>query len=244
MVYIYNGTKIYYKFYNKVSLKPVLLLHGWGSSGDVFKDLIAKFPEKSFLTVDFPPFGKSDKYPKNWNVFTYVGMLMSLLDYLYIDKCDVVGHSFGGRIAIILSAVKCSLVQSCILVDSAGMKPKHNLSYYYKIYNYKLRKKLGKSVLNMGSSDYLSLSPEMKKTFNSIVNTNLEEYCQRMPVKTLIVWGEKDKETPIYMAKRLNKKIRNSRIYIIKGAGHFCFLDCPFEFYKVVRDFWEEIWYM
>ena len=239
MVYLYNGKKVHYKFVNGQSRTPTLLLHGWGCDCSVFNDLIKFFPNKSFLLIDFPPFGNSDKAIADWNIFTYVGMLMSLCDYLHIDKCDVLGHSFGGRVAIILSAVKRSLVQSCILVDSAGMKPHRSLKLRYKIIKYKINKKLGKNTENMGSSDYLALPENMRKTFVSIINTYLEDYAKRMAVKTLIVWGEKDDDTPLYMARRLNKLIKNSTLKVISQAGHFSFLDRPLEFYKIINDFWE-----
>lgn len=244
MVYVYNDVKIFYQFHNGPSINPVLLLHGWGCDSKIFHDLIEKFPEKSFLTIDLPPFGKSSSNIEKWNIFTYVGMLMSLLDYLRIDKCDILGHSFGGRLAIILSAVKCSLVQSCILVDSAGMRPRRTLKYYYKIYKYKINKKFKKSTLNQGSKDYLELPPHLKKVFNSIVNTFLEDYCKKISTKMLLIWGKNDKETPLYMAKRIHRKVKNSELHVIENAGHFPFLDCSFEFYKIINDFWEDIWYI
>lgn len=240
MVYLYNDKKVYYRFCNRKSQRPIVLLHGWGCDSSIFSDLIEREKDRSFLVIDFPPFGKSDKTIEDWNIFTYVGMLMSLCDHLRIDKCDVLGHSFGGRIAIILSAVKRSLVHSCILVDSAGLKPRRNLKYHIKVYRYKLRKALGKSTFNMGSKDYLALSPGMRKTFVSIVNTYLDEYCKKMSVKTLLIWGEKDNDTPLYMAKRMKKYIKNSSLKVINGAGHFCFIDRPLEFYKIVNAFWEE----
>lgn len=244
MEYTYNSVKINYNFYNKGKGLPIVLLHGWGVDSKIFSSLVETFPQRNFLTLDFPPFGESDKNIPDWNIFTYVGMFMSLCDHLHIDKCDILGHSFGGRIAMITSVVKRSLVHSCILVDSAGMKPKRKMKYYMNICKYKLYKKLGKDTTKFGSSDYKSLSPEMKKTFNSIVNLNLEDYAKKMNVKTLLIWGEKDKETPIYMAKRLNKCIKGSTLKIIDGAGHFPFLDCPLEFYKIFDEFLEELWYM
>lgn len=91
----------------------------------------------------------------------------------------------------------------------------------------------------MGSSDYLALPENMRKTFVSIINTYLEDYAKIMSVKTLIIWGEKDDDTPLYMAKRLNRLIKNSRLEIIQQAGHFSFIDRPLEFYKLVNVFWE-----
>ncbi len=241
MFYHYGDVKVYYAFKNRNSSNPIILLHGWGVDSQIFKPIWEAFPERSFLCIDFPPFGKSQKKIENFNIYTYVALLMSLCEHLHIEKCDVLAHSFGGRVASILASIKCSLVRSCIFVDSAGLKPKRNLKYYYSIYKYKVLKKLGKSTLNLGSKDYKLLDENMKKTFNSIVNEDLAPYYQSVRCKTLIVWGEKDKETPLYMAKKLHKYIKNSKLEIIKDAGHFCFLTNTLSFNKIIGKFWEEI---
>lgn len=243
MIFNYNSVKISYEIFNRDKSMPIVFLHGWGSEGRVFESIIENFPEKTFITVDFPPFGKSDKDIKEWNIFTYVGMFMSLCDHLKIEQCDVIGHSFGGRIAIITSAVKRSLVHSCILVDSAGLKPKRKINYYVKLWNFKIAKKLGKDTTRFGSQDYLKLSPEMKRTFKSVVNTHLDDYAKKIMVKTLLIWGRNDKETPLYMCNRLKKYIKNSHVKIIDNAGHFPFLDRPLQFCKVLNEFLEDAWY-
>jgi pimeloyl-ACP methyl ester carboxylesterase len=51
------------------------------------------------------------------------------------------------------------------------------------------------------------------------------------------VFGEDDKETPLYMAKKLAKEIRDSKLLIIQRAGHFCFVDRPHKFNTEVREF-------
>ena len=94
MVYNYNDSKIFYKFYHGKSRSPTILLHGWGCDSSIFKNLVDSFPSRSFLVIDFPPFGKSEKEIKDWNIFTYVGMLMSLCEHLDIESCDLIGHSF------------------------------------------------------------------------------------------------------------------------------------------------------
>lgn len=241
MIYLYNGVSVRYEIIGGGNGIPILLLHGWGASGNVFDNIIDKFSSRTFIKIDFPPFGESEKNIENWNIFTYVNMIMSLCEFLKIEKCDILGHSFGGRIAIILSAVKRSLVHSCILCDSAGMKPKRNLKYYFKVYQYKVYKKIGKDISKFGSRDYQDLAPNLKHVFNSIVSTHLEDYAKKMAVRTLIIWGRNDKETPLYMAKRLNKLIKGSSLKIIDNAGHFPFLDCQFEFYKILSYFLEEL---
>lgn len=205
-----------------------------------FDEFVSFYPNKSVLMVDFPPFGKSDKSILDWNIFTYAGMLMSLCEHLSIEKADFLGHSFGGRIAIIISAVKRSLVRSLVLVDSAGMKPRRKIRYYFRLFSFKIRRYLHLKTSGYGSKDYMALSPEMQQTFKSIVGTYLEVYAKKIFVPTLIVWGKKDKETPLYMAKRLNRLIKDSRLEIIDNGGHFSFLDCPLEFFSIVYQFLEE----
>jgi len=239
MIYNYNGVGVYYEVRGNTSQRPIIFLHGWGRSGRDFEDVVSLFPERSFLLIDFPPFGESLQEPEGWSIYTYVGMLMSLCEHLKIYSADIIGHSFGGRIAIILSAVKRSLVHSCILVDSAGMKPRRSVKYKFNLVKYKLYKKLGMKKLRKGSADYERLSPSMKETFKSIVNTYLEDYARKMSIKTLIVWGNQDEETPIYMAKRLNKLIKNSQLKILDG-GHFSFMDCRLEFYAIMKEFLKE----
>ena len=173
------------------------------------------------------------------SIITNFGMLLYICEQLKIYSADNIGHSFSGTIAIILSAVKRSLVHSCILIDSAGMKPRRSVKYRFNLVKYKFYKKLGLKKLKKGSVDYERLSPSMKETFKSIVNTYLEDYARKMSVKTLIVWGNQDEETPIYMAKRLNKLIKNSQLKILDG-GHFSFMDCRLEFYAILKEFLKE----
>jgi len=240
MFYDYNGVKIHYQCFGEKGSEATLLLHGWGRSIDDFKTLASFFPNRFFIAIDFPPFGKSEKDIVGWSIFTYVQMVMSLCEHLKVKSAHVLGHSFGGRIAIILSAVECSFVRTCILIDSAGMKPKRNIKYRYKVFKYKLYKKFGKNISSFGSKDYLALSPELRKTFVNIVETHLEDYAKSISAKTLIIWGEKDEETPVYMANKLKRLIKNSQIKIIDNASHFSFLDCPLSCYRLIKNFWEE----
>ena len=64
----------------------------------------------------------------------------------------------------------------------------------------------------------------------------INEIC-KIENKTLLIYGSLDKETPLYMAKRFNKNIKNSSLFIIKGAGHFCFVEKPDLFNFTVKEF-------
>ena len=239
MVYSFSDAKIQYDFLQRGAERTVVFLHGWGRTGEDFRQIADAFESYNVLLLDFPPFGESSFKMPFPSIFTYVNMLISLCEHLGISSADFVGHSFGGRILILLAVLKSSLVHSCIFVDSAGLKPKRKLSYRIKVFRYKIAIKFNKN-FSCGSRDYLSLSPDMRELFKNIVNTHLDDFAKKIKQKTLIVWGEKDKETPLYMGRRLNKFIINSRIEIIKEASHFPFMDNKMEFVLRLKRFLKE----
>lgn len=175
---------------------------------------------------------------------------MSLLDYcekveelitkLDLNKITVVAHSFGGRVAMLL-ATRCEKIAALVLVDSAGLKPKKTIKYYQRKLDYKFKKAFHMDLSNCGSDDYKKLSPIMKQTFSNIVNTHLDYLLPKIRVATLIINGSKDKETPPYMAKRLNKGIANSGLVFLDG-GHFCYIDKLYDFTKILASFLGDIY--
>ena len=77
----------------------------------------------------------------------------------------------------------------------------------------------------------------MKQTFVKIVNCHQDNLAKKISIPTLLIFGENDKETPVYMAKRFNRLIKNSKLHILKNTGHFCFLNQPEVFYDLVIHF-------
>lgn len=231
------------KFFKVGSSKNfVVFLHGWGADRNSFMWLKDFFPEQSLVLVDFPGFGESPEPERPYSVFDYVCELKDLLENFEISSLTLVGHSFGGRVAIKFAFLFQNEFENfkLCLVDSAGIIPRRGLKYYYRVYKYKLYKKLfpsSKKLLKFGSSDYVKLSPVMKQTFIKVVNEDLSSYAKFINAKTLIVWGSRDTETKLYMAKKLNKLIRGSMLKIIDGAGHFCFLEQPTEFAIILDTF-------
>ena len=239
MIYTYNGAKVYYNFVNRGSSSVLVFLHGWGRDGKDFDDFASLFEDYSILTIDFPPFGKSEFEPSRWNIFSYATMFISLCAHLNISSIDIIGHSFGVRVALIVGVLNSSLVHSCIFTSGAGLKPKRSINYRLKVLRYKTARFL-KLNAKGGSRDYQALSPEMKKLFKNIVNTHLDEYAKNIKSPTLIVWGKEDHETPLYMAKRFKKLIKNSKLIILNNGGHFAFLEYKLEFFSAVNKFLEE----
>lgn len=234
----------YLKFGN--SKKFLVFLHGWGADLNSFLWTKNYFNNYSLIYVDFAGFGKTPEPKTAWTVFDYAKDLKMLLEQFEIEELILIGHSFGGRVAIKFAKEfqnEYSNLKLC-LVDSAGLIPKRNLVYYYRIYKYKFLKKIAKKCKNVknmlqkqGSSDYIVLSSVMKEVFKNIVNEDLSLDAKQIESQTILVWGEKDKDTKIYMAKKFNKLISNSKLFILKDAGHYSFLEKRDEFLIILDTF-------
>lgn len=186
---------------------------------------IAKRTDRLCIIPDMYGFGNTPHGDSPLNVEDYAKGVIKLLDNLNIDKFDLVGHSFGGRVAIHIACKYSSRVNKLVLIDSAGIKPRFNLIKTLKVWLYKIKKRLGLDISKFGSSDYKNLNGVMQKTFVNVVNFNQKRYLKFITCPTLIVWGGKDKITPFYMAKILNKGIINSKLFVIEKAGHFSYAD-------------------
>ena len=227
--------------------KPyVFFLHGWGGSKESFylvKNHIASICNMVF--VSFSGFGESKEPSLPYTVEDYAKELKKLVDYLVKnEKIVLVCHSFGARVAVMFANLYPEIVSKIMIVDGAGIKPRRGVGYYIKVMRYKSLKrrvqnnKLDKKVLEKyGSSDYKALSKVMRQTFVNVVNKDLKNHYKKLSCPVLLFWGEKDKDTPLYMAKKIKKLTKNSALIVIKNAGHFSYLDDRITFIEVLKEF-------
>ncbi len=216
-----NGLKIFYE--RHLGKDAAILMHGWGGSHETMKciyDLLRKW-NYDVINVDFPGFGNSDE-PKGFGVYDYAYVIDELTKRLNLRSVTLIGHSFGGRIAIILA--NRPWVKRIVLIDSAGLKPRRGIKYRLRVMAYKRAKRRSKDLSAYGSSDYKALSDNMKGVFVRVVNEDLGGLAEKIDRPCAIFWGNKDKETPLYMAKKLNKLIKGSTLYLLNG-GHYAYVE-------------------
>lgn len=216
----------------------IIFMHGWGGNKDSLACLIEKLSTRyCCISVDFYGFGDTPMPNRVLKLSDYTDSIRELCLHYHTGQVILVGHSFGGRVAIDYAS-KYANVDKIILIDSAGMKPRFSLIKKSKIVKYKLCKKLNIKQKTVGSKDYRELNNLMRGTFVNIVNTFQEKQLNKIYAKTLIIWGRKDKDTPLYMAKRFNKKLLNSELHVYDG-GHFCYLDRTIQIVNDIADFLE-----
>lgn len=245
-----NGVKVSYREGGSGSGRPMILMHGWGCDNSALSLFERVGREaRTVYNIDLPGFGASDEPPTPWGVEEYTRMLEQFVDQLGIEDPILLGHSFGGRIAILYASR--NPVHKLILVDAAGVKPRRSLSYYFKIYSYKLarklypvlvgRKKADEIIEQMrsrrGSYDYSTSSPMMRRVMVKVVNSDLRNVMPKIQAPTLLLWGEEDTATPMRDARIMKKLIPEAGLISFPGAGHFSFLDNPYQSAAVVRRF-------
>jgi Predicted hydrolases or acyltransferases (alpha/beta hydrolase superfamily) len=209
----------------------VIFLHGWGGDASAFL-FAAKRVKCRATLVDFYGFGRSPEPDAPLTVPDYAAAVLDVMDKEGIKSAVMVGHSFGGRVALELAAKYPERIELLVLVDSAGLRPRRGLRYYLKVFTHKILKRFGKGL--SGSADYRALSPLMKRTFINVVNYNQAYLLKKIKAETAIIWGTHDKVTPWYMAKKFKRKISGSYLFPLTNAGHFSYLDNSAAFVKIL----------
>lgn len=250
-----SGVDMHYELYG-AGEKRVVLLHGWGCSGDLMKSVGEHLvKDMTVLAVDFPAHGQSTQPPEPWGVPEFAACLKELLTKLNFLPCSVIAHSFGGRVTIELASEDADLFDRIILTGAAGIRKQADGKSTQKTSTYKKLKSLVEMarklrilgnlpdkwqealVQKYGSKDYAALSPEMRKTFVKVVNYDQSEKLATIKNSTLLVWGDKDTETPLWMGQQMEREIPDSALIVLNGGTHFAYLEHAARFNAIARSF-------
>lgn len=233
MEVIINGIKTNYEvFGGGKEVKPLLILHGWGSNIERWaevSDPLAKAGIK-VIVPDLPGFGKSQELPQSWNMNNYIRWLEEFVKEINLGEFCLAGHSFGGALAVKFAIKHPQEVKKLFLISAASVRKKttkksaiKNVSKIVKIFSflpgYKFfRKAVYKFIIK--KSDYTHVQDSMKDTYLNVIDEDLSQFTGFIRTPAIIIWGDKDQSTPIEDAYFMNKKIKNSKLIIIPGAGH------------------------
>lgn len=249
-----SGVKLYYERVG--SGKPLLLLHGWGGKIASYLPLTRDFQAaRTVYVVDFPGHGNSPEPPQPWSVTEYMELIWAFIQKMDILGCDIIAHSFGGRVAILLSATHPEAVGRLVLTGCAGLRPKNTKHRSFKTRVYKclralvdngLTQKIFGSrvddwrealVQKFGSADYRLLNISMRRTFNRVILQDLQPYLAKIKASTLLLWGVDDKDTPMWMGEVMEKEIPDAALIRLEGCGHFAYLEKYPEFLAIAWKF-------
>lgn len=244
--------KVHYDESGPADGAPVIIMHGWGCKHSTVASIVSPLSYGMHVfNIDLPGHGLSDEPPTPWGVEDFTSLIEKFIKRMELSTPSLIGHSFGGRIAILLSSRNS--VGKVMLVDAAGIKPKRSLKYYFKVYSFKAAKKIlplllgknnGKKAIDRwrgkaGSDDYRNSSPMMRAVMSRCVNEDLKYAMPSIKSPVLLVWGENDTATPLSDAKTMEKLIPDAGLVSFPGCGHYSFLDNPIGFRAVELEFFK-----
>ena len=218
----------------------ILLLHGWGQNIEMMKMLGDNFSNRFRITIlDFPGFGFSEEPSESWNIKDYADMLDEFVKELGIKKPIIMGHSFGGRVAIRYSADH--VVEKIVLFGSPCVREDTELPLSVKILK-GIKKlpgmdKIGEFAKNfIGSRDYKAASPIMRQTLVNVVNEDLSKYAKEIDCHTLLIWGENDTEAPVEDARILEGIMVDAAIIVLPGT-HYAYIENLGQVVNILNNF-------
>ncbi len=237
--------------------EKVLLLHGWGPPVTLEAHLrpVAEMLRDDFrvTALEFPGHGSSGKPAGAWGVTEYARWTAEMLRRLDAAPATVVAHSFGGRVALRLAADEPALVSRMVLTGCAGIREEATAKGKKRAAAYQRGKKAleilkrvpplrplaglaqEKLLKRHASADYLALDPDMRATFVRIVNEDLRPLLPMVRQPAMLVWGENDAATPLWMGRVMAQEMPDAALEVFPGRGHFAYLEELPRFVSIIR---------
>ena len=247
-----DGLKIRYR--REGSGPSVLLLHGWGGSIESFEPVYQAL-RTSFdaVAIDFPGHGQSTLPPRPWHVADFLDITLEVMDQLAMTQPHIVAHSFGARVSIQMAARHRQRAAKMLFAAGAGVAPRKSISRSLKrkassiahtmeavpVARSLVHALRGRLLPRLASRDYRNAG-ELRQTLSNVIAEDLTPLLSSIRSKCLLVWGDQDQETPLYMGETMHRLIPASELVIFPGAGHFPYLDQSNKFNLLMMRFLRE----
>ncbi len=208
--------------------EDVVLLHGWGQNIQMMDPLGKKLVNKRVTILDLPGFGETNEPDFVFDVHDYTEFLHEFLKQVQVKKPILIGHSFGGRIAICYAAKYP--VEKLILFGAPCIREEVKPSLKVKVLK-TLKTVPGLNRLSevakkfIGSSDYRNATPRMRDILVKVVNEDLSKEAAKISVPTLLIWGSEDVAAPVEDAKKMESLMKDAALIVLDGYTHYAYLE-------------------
>jgi pimeloyl-ACP methyl ester carboxylesterase len=253
-----KGLEVNYKIHSPLLWKKgrsILILHGWGGSSDSWRRVQEILAKRGYQVIvpDFPGFGKSKTPTIPWGIKEYTDFTLNLVNHFELQNFFLLGHSFGGRIAIKFTTSYPEKIKILILCDSAGIKQKWgpkekfifrlskigNAIFTPAILNRFKDKARNLFYVFLRKKDYVKANGTMKETIKKVLGEDLLPELSQIKTKTLIVWGQGDRMVPVKFAHIFKEKIWNSELIVLPKISHSPHLEVPKKLAEIILKFFD-----
>jgi pimeloyl-ACP methyl ester carboxylesterase len=215
----------------------VLALHGWARTHRDFDTVVAGegHDPLAALALDLPGFGASPPPPAAWGAEAYAEMVGDVLGDME-SPVVVLGHSFGGRVALHLAAQRPEAVRALVLTGVPLLHPlgRHNrVALAYRVTRRLHRMKIVSDAAmeaarqRFGSADYRAAQGIMRQVLVRVVNETYEPQLDAISCPVHLVWGGDDTVAPLEVAERGLTRLAQGDLAVHPGVGHLTPLLVP-----------------
>lgn len=262
-----DGLRI--RFHKAGTGPPLVLVHGLLGYSFSWRNVVPILSRKrQVFALDMPGAGFSDCRPDlDCRLGSAADRLLTFLDAVGIDCCDLVGSSYGAATAVLLAALASSRIRSLILVSPANPWSKIGRKRLALLRNpamAQLFPKLARSVHPM----HRYFIRRMWGDPDRVTEETLDGYCRPLVrrgvfehaakivrtwwpdmaefeaalgkighIPTLLVWGSSDRVVDQKSAETIRQRLPRAQVSVIQGAGHLPYEECSEEFCQIVDNF-------
>jgi pimeloyl-ACP methyl ester carboxylesterase len=210
----------------------VVWAHGWGHSHANMLPLAQAMPHATrSVLLDLPGFGNSPPPPAAWGTADYADAVAAWLAGVAAKPGVWVAHSFGCRVGLQLAARHPGLVDGLFLIAAAGLPPRPSPAARARVaarrWAFRLARFLtpegpARDLLRarFGSTDYRQAGP-LRPILVKAVTEDLSEVARAVRCPAVLVYGDRDSETPPELGARLNALMPASRLVLLRGFDHW-----------------------
>ena len=230
--------------------QQLVIVPGWDGTKESWKKFIDLAKEDfEVRIVELPCFGDVPCPETVWGVKEYANYVKNKINDL--QKPILLGHSFGGQIAVDLVVNNPDLFSKLILSGAAVMRPKYSL----KRVLFLLIAKIGKAVFSLpllnrlsnfakkvlyktaDSPDYNKTSKIKREIFKKVIRQSQAHLLPKIKIDTLVVWGNRDSYVPLEEGQKIADLIPGAQLKIIFGGKHGLHIQQPEALLRTIRDF-------
>lgn len=225
----------------------IVFLHGWSISTEPYRDCLNSLAEKYWIVaLDLPGFGRSPYSGALLSYQTYANCIVMLLKKLRLDRFELIGHSFGGGVALALAAAIPSQVNSLIVIDSTGIP--RSLTKLIQGRFAKLPQQIAQwrplpslKFLSAVLHNSIFQPSHLIEGAKIALNEDLRPWLSEIKSPSLVLWGERDEFIPLASGHELVEAIPNSRLQIVPGGYHEWNIMQPEKFAAIALDFFTKV---
>ena len=219
-------------------MRPLVILPGWGHGRESWGPLVARLAPREVRILELPGFGSEPLVSGDWGVPEYAEWVRERLAPLSAQGFDLLGHSFGGRIAALVASERIQGLATLVLYGAPLLR-RPSATMRLKIAMAKLLKPFIPTALRSRGNPELARAQlrGMGAIFRNTVGFDQTSTLPRITASTLLVWGARDEAVPLTIAHEAQGLIPGSELSILPGLGHNAHIENPMLFCGIVSKF-------